>query len=201
MARTRTLPDDVKARARELRCAGLSLRDVANALGLPKSTAQYILAGVRPSPEGVLALRAMRRRASVDRRRRLERARRLAAPAAATPEARARASRRARELALQYRPDELRLRAKLQAVYGDDLCKEAFDGVVLKACSSTHVVDWAKNRASVYMLPRRMAVVKSLCDKRKRVAYVPERYVNSLAVARLRKLRVEVCTLESLEAP
>ncbi len=199
----RSIPPELREQAWSLRRQGHSLRAITSTVGLAKSTVQYILTGLRLTPAEARRVRGMQQQAAAECKARLAQARRRERRTVLSEASRARVSAMARELLLRYRPHELAMRARLQALYGDDLSKEAFEGVVMKACSSEHIIDWARARQSVDKLPRRFAVVRSICsdtrDRRKLVAYLPERYLDSQTARKLRKLRVELYALELLE--
>lgn len=192
------LPEEARDEIRALRNAGCTLDHIVEVTGRPRSTVQYILAGLRLTPEGARAVRQMRARGRAAAASKLQAGREAAERLWGLPEQRQAAQARARETTLLYRREELPVRSLLQKIYGEDLCKELFDGCVVKACSSTHVIDWAFTKGAAYKIPARMACVKSLLDKRKRVAYLPRQYLQSKTADRLRKLKVEVLAVEDL---
>lgn len=198
------LPEETRAEVVRLRVQeALSLTSIAARLELSKSTVQYIVEGIKLPTETVKRLRRMRREVQQENARRLgQSAPHYARQYVLNEEHRREAARRARETSLLYLEHELPLRAKLQARFGQELLKEAFDGafegVVLKACGRDVVIDWAQTKAATYKIPARMAVVKSVLDKRRRVAFIPRRFLGSKSAERLKKLRVEVFAIEDI---
>jgi len=194
------LPSQLREDIARLRLeGGLSLGAISDALGVPKSTVQYIVGGLKLTKDALVRLRLMRRQAAEQRKVFLaEHGRTYGLHYWVDADHRAAAAQRARETNLRYRDGELPVRRALQDLHDCEFYKEAFDGVVLKACSQTLVIDWALTKATCHKLPARMAVVKSLEDPRQRLAYLPRRYLESVAAARLRKLRVKVHAVEDV---
>jgi hypothetical protein len=114
------------------------------------------------------------------------------------PARREQAALRARETNLRYRSSELPLRAAVERACGEQLHKEAFEAYILKGCGEHFVIDWAMTPSAAALIVRRMATVKSMGDRRRRVAYIPRRCCDTKTGKRLRKLRVEVRALEDL---
>jgi len=194
----RKIPATLRLSVAELRKEGRSLNFIAHTLDLAKSTVQYVVEGIRLTTSELRLVQQMQRAARAENTQALHKARKKAQQHWQQEGHKAVAAARARETSLLYRAEELTVRARLQQRYGADLCKEGFDGFVLKACSTTHVIEWAQTKGAAYKIPARMACVKSLCDKRTRVAFIPRHYLQSKTAERLRKLRVEVYAVEDI---
>jgi len=186
-----------RAHIERMRLTGVALKQIAQTMQRPVSTVQYVLDGLRLHPAAVWTLRRMHRHAAD-----------AAAARAATMHKHV--TRRdnggstlqrrlhARTLALTYRPQELPLLRAAEARFSASFAKEWIEGVVVKCANENMLVEWVTTGAALVRLPKKVAVLRGVSEKRPVTVFVPDDKLDTVHARRLRRLRAKVRPLSEL---
>ena len=101
------------------------------------------------------------------------------------------------EYLLSYRPYEEEIKPLLEAKYRASFTKEYIEGAVIQFASKKYLISVSLNKRADYHMPTKYAIISSLQDKRKRIAYLYN--TAGKAAERLGKLKVEVRSVNELE--
>lgn len=98
---------------------------------------------------------------------------------------------------LSYRKSELKTKQTLEIMFSMPFMKQKIAEIYLPYCSAEHIVMFANISNDLITIVKRFAIVSSMEDKRKRIAYLFQQ--GNLAESRLEKLGVDVRPLNEFK--
>lgn len=117
-----------------------------------------------------------------------------------TPEERrTRKAQSAKRMTLTYKANEIGLKATLEKLHKQVFHKEPIENVIIPYASKKSLIFVVQSEGMAVHTVKRMAIISSIGDPRKRVVYLNR--LGSKAEARLRKLRVDVRPISALGLP